>query len=143
LQKLLEKYPGKIYYVYRHLPLDSIHQEARDAGEASECAADQGKFWPYHDVIFDNTRRLKPEHLEEYAKKLKLNTRTFNKCFRGKKYAKRVQQDIEDAHSIGITGTPGFLIGPVGKDGKVEGDVITGAQPLANFSRIVDKYLGK
>ena len=132
---LMKKYPGKIYYVYRHLPLDSIHAEARDAAEASECAADQGKFWPYHDKIFENMKRLKPEHLREYARGEKLNMNQFEACFKEKKYAKRVQEDTEVANSLGISGTPGFIIGRKGKDGMIEGDRISGAVPMEKFRK--------
>ena len=138
---MLKRYPGKIHYVYRHLPLDSIHKQARDAAEASECAADQDKFWPYHDKIFDNPKRLEPKHLKEYAGEVGLNLRQFNQCFNGKKYAKRVQEDIDAAKSLDINGTPGFIIGRVSQDGFVEGERISGAVPLENFIVAVEKAL--
>ena len=138
---LMKKYPGKIYYVYRHLPLDSIHAEARNAAEASECAADQGKFWPYHDKIFDNMKRLSPENLREYAAGLRLNMNQFDSCFKGKKHAKLVQNDTAEAARLDITGTPGFIIGRKAADGMIEGEKINGAVPLENFIAAIEKYL--
>src|SRR5712691_9566756 len=64
---LLKKYDGKIRFVYRHFPLDSIHPFAQGAALASECANEQNKFWEYHDLLFQNQQQLGNEGLLAYA----------------------------------------------------------------------------
>ena len=75
LDTLMAKYSGKIYYVYRHLPLTQIHDQAWNAAEASECAAEQGRFWPFHDLIFDNASTLSDKMLAGLAKRAGLSGR--------------------------------------------------------------------
>ena len=66
---------------------------------------------------------------------------SFRKCVAERRYAGRVNEDIKDADSLNITGTPGFLIGRKGKNGMIEGEIISGAQPLNSFEIVVEQYL--
>ena len=144
LNALMKKYPGKIHLVYRHLPLDSIHKEARAAAVASECAADQDRFWPYHDLVFANNKALTDDNLKKFGKQVKVSDqKKFEACIKSNHYNQRVNGDIAAAHSMDITGTPGFLVGRRDRDGMIRGEVISGALPLAVFTKTVDKYLKK
>ena len=132
---------GKVKYVVRDFPL-SFHQNAQKAGEATECADDQGKFWEMHDTLFNkqgewsNASDLAAT-FGTYAGDLKLNVSTFADCLSSGKYADEVQKDMADGSAAGIDGTPGFWV--VGKDGK--GEQISGAQPYANFAAAIDRLL--
>jgi protein-disulfide isomerase len=96
--------------VYRDFPLNSIHPFAQKAAEATECADDQGKFWEYHDLVFDNQSALDVESLKDYAAELGLDTATFNECLDEGKQTAEVEKDSQDAQSYGAPGTPAFFV---------------------------------
>jgi len=126
-----EKYGDDVTIVYRHFPL-SFHDRAQRAAEASECANDQGKFWDYHDALFANQRELQDEHLSQYAADVGLDTTAFNECLSSGKHVAKVENDMKEGSSAGMTGTPGFFI---------NGRFIGGAQPLEVFTEIIDSEL--
>jgi protein-disulfide isomerase len=132
LDEVLERYPDDVRLVYRHMPLDRIHAHARPAAEASVCAQDQGKFWPFHDLLFANPKTLGPADLERYASEVGLDLDSFRACVAERKFREKVEADTEAARSIGVTGTPAFV---------VNGIVLTGARPLPEFVRVIDAEL--
>jgi len=136
---------GKIKFVYRDFPLDSIHPNARPAHIAAECADEQGKFWEYHDILFDKQvewQRLSSSDLQStltlYATDLELQSASFETCLKSQKIADEVNKDSLDAARYGATGTPAFFIGNE-KDGFVK---LTGAQPYQSFQAVIDAQLG-
>ena len=124
-------YGDKVSVVFKHFPL-SFHSEAHLAAQAAECARDQGKFWEYHDVLFANQGRLLPPDLVEHALQLELDAETFEACLRSQKYVGRVDADLAEGGSIGMSGTPGFY---------VNGIALSGALPFENFKEIIDEEL--
>ena len=147
LPQLEENYinTGKVKFVYRDLPLDSLHPNARPAHIAAECADEQGKFWEYHDILFENQgqwNRLASEDLEnslkQYAQDLSLDVPSFETCLSSDEIADEVNKDVLDARSYGATGTPTFFIGTE-KDGFIK---LVGAQPYSSFQREIDSQLG-
>lgn len=130
---------GKAKLYYRHLPL-AIHPFAQDAAEASECANDQGKFWEYHDTLFESfdewtivaTGDL-PQTLTNYAGNLGLNTEEFNACLTSNKHEQKVKDDMTAGQTAGATGTPTFFI---------NGKPLVGAYPYDTFKTIIDEELG-
>lgn len=131
-QQLLAAYPGKIRFVYRHLPLTSIHTEAFPSAEASMCANEQNTFWEYHDNIFENQDRLGKDLYMQIANDLKLDTAAFEDCLNAGKYRDLVQQDSDFALNLGVQSTPTFFI---------NGLALVGAQPLSAFTQLIDKEL--
>jgi len=131
-QQLLSAYPGKIRFVYRHLPLTSIHPEAFPSAEASMCANEQNAFAEYHDKLFENQDRLGRELYTQIASDLNLDTATFEDCLNTEKYKDLVQQDSDFALNLGVQSTPTFFI---------NGLAIVGAQPLEAFKQVIDKEL--
>jgi protein-disulfide isomerase len=133
LSELTEKYidTGKVKLVYRHFPL-SFHANAMPAAIASECAADQDKFWEMHDILFENPRNLTKTDLQGYAKTLGLNTSKFNTCFDNKEHEDEINAEMAEGSRLGITGTPGFLI---------NGQKVSGAQPFGIFEAIIEEAL--
>ncbi len=127
------RYGDSVRHVFKHLPLP-MHQQARLAAEASLCAADQGKFWPYHDWMFANPANLGREILVEQAKAQGLDEAKFTACVDGQVHTDHVAADMAEAQTFGITGTPGFVI---------NGRVLSGAQPLEAFSQIIDDELAR
>jgi protein-disulfide isomerase len=143
LPQLKERYidTGKVRYVFRDFPLDSIHPQAKAAAVAAHCAGKQGSYWQMHDALFTNQPRLGPPLYAELAGTLKLDARTFQACLEAKDSAKEVDDDQAYGESIGVQGTPHFFIGRL-KDGQIV-DVkrLSGAQPLPAFTQVIDELL--
>jgi len=147
LPQLEEDYinTGKVKFVYRDLPLDSIHPNARSTHIAAECADEQGKFWEYHDILFENQAQWKDlasedleNSLKQYAQGLTLDVPSFETCLSSDEIADEVNQDYLEARSYGTTGTPTFFIGTE-KDGFIK---LVGAQPYSSFQLVIDSQLG-
>lgn len=130
-QSLMDAYPGKIRFVYRNLPLTSIHPEAFPAAIASLCANEKNLFWEYHDKLFAGENLSRDIYLQ-YANDLGLNTEEFTACLDSGKYDDFIQQDMDFALNLGVQSTPTFFI---------NGLAIVGAQPLSSFQNLIDKEL--
>ena len=129
---LLKRYSGKLRLVHKDLPLDAIHPQARPAAEAARCAADQGKFWEYHDKLYAQAPKLAVGELKSAAKEIGLNVASFDQCLVGGKFKAAVQRDFSEAARLGLTGTPAFFI---------NGRELSGAQPIEAFTAIIDEEL--
>lgn len=123
---------GKVKFVYKDFPLDSIHPQATPAALAARCSGEQGKFWEYHDLIFQNQQLLGDSSYSQWAADLDLDIDKFNDCYDSKKYLKAVQQDFNEGNNAGVRGTPGFLI---------NGKLVSGAQPFSVFQQVIEAEL--
>jgi protein-disulfide isomerase len=132
---------GKVRYVFRDFPLDSIHPYARKAAEAAHCAGDQAKFWEMHDVMFTNQAELMQDNLKGFALDMKLDVEAFSACLDSGKYAKTVEADLAAGSAAGVTGTPKFFIGKAKPDGTIVATAMKGAQPAAAFSLLINRLL--
>ncbi len=124
---------GKVRFVYKHFPLDSIHPNARPAAQASECARDQGKFWEMHDKIFEKSPDIGSASLKQMAAELKMDTAKFNACLDSGEKNAVVEAQLQEGIQNGIGGTPGFLL--VDDKGNVL-QVVSGAQPYSVFQQL-------
>ena len=134
---------GKVKYVIRDLPLESLHPQAFKAAEATHCAGDQGKYWEMHDRLFSSQGALGRKDLSDHAQALGLDVGTFDQCVDGGKGAARIRKDIADSETAGARGTPIFFIGltePTGSSIKALA-VIRGARPYAVFKEAIDSLL--
>lgn len=122
---------GKIKFVYRDFPLN-IHRNAQKAAEAAECAGEQGKFWEMHDKLFEEGVDGGVQSFKQFAQDLGLNSDEFNECLDSEKMASEVRKDLEDGSSLGISGTPGFI---------VNRNLISGAQSFAVFEQVIEAEL--
>lgn len=130
--EILKKYGGKVRLVHKDLPLEELHPQARQAAEASRCAGDQGKFWEYHDKLYEHSPKASTEDLKTYAKEIGLNLDNFERCYTSGRYKAAVQKDVVEGAALGLTGTPAFFI---------NGRELVGAQPLEAFTAIIDEEL--
>ncbi len=133
LAQIQREYGSKVRIVFKHLPL-SIHAQAPAAHAAAEAAHRQGKFWEMHDKIFENQRDLAPETLERYAVALGLDIERYKRDLESGEVKKRIDDDMQQAEDLSVTGTPAFFI---------NGRFLSGAQPFANFKRVIDSALEK
>jgi protein-disulfide isomerase len=133
LDQLLANHPSDVALFYRHLPLQ-FHQGAEPAARAAVAAQAQGKFWKMHDLLFANQRERTEADLERMARKAGVNVKKWRKAFRSPETAARVQAEIDTCSADGVRGTPGFL---------VNGRLLSGARPLADFEQVVQEELAR
>ena len=107
---LLHKFAGRVRFAYRHFPLEGVHPHALQAALAAEAAAGQGKFWPMHDLLFENQSHLKPKHLRSYAGRLALDMARFDADMVDERHLQRIREQIESGERSGVRRTPGFFI---------------------------------
>ncbi|HLD02845.1 MAG TPA: DsbA family protein, partial [Candidatus Nanoarchaeia archaeon] len=129
---------GKARLVYRDFPL-SFHPNALPAAIAGECADEQGRFFEYHDMLFDNQAAWSPLSDTKitfvgYAKALGMDEKKFETCLADPKIRAEVQADENDGTSYGVSGTPSFFI---------NGRLLVGAQPYAAFQQAIEEELSK
>jgi protein-disulfide isomerase len=131
LLQLLAKYPTEVRLVYKHLPLDNLHPQARRVAEASWCAAEQKRFWQFHDVVY-----AEPDPnavtLAALAGKAGVDVPSFESCLSSGKAAPVVQAQADEGSRYGVNGTPGFFI---------NGRFLSGAVPFDTFTRLIDEEL--
>lgn len=127
LKELAEN--GEIKFVFKHVPL-SFHKDAQLAAEASEAAHAQGKFWEYHDLLYQNADKLAKSDLIKYAKQLDLDVEQFKNDLNTRKYKNSVEKDMTIANAYGIQATPSFII---------NGKLIKGAVSFQVFEEEINK----
>jgi protein-disulfide isomerase len=133
LTALLEKYPGQVRLVYKHLPLDGLHPQARRVSEASWCANKQDKFWNFHDAVYaDSSSDASDATLSRYAAAAGLDAATFTACLANPETKAAIQRDVAQGEALGLNSTPGFF---------VNGREVRGAQPIEAFVSIIDEEL--
>jgi len=130
---------GKVRWVARDLPLP-FHKNARKAAQAAHCAGEQGKYWEMRDALFDHATKLKEEDLPGYAQAIGLDGAAFESCLASDRYFAEIDQSVQDAGAVRITGTPTFVVGKAANDW-VEGDRVVGALDLKAFDRTILKAL--
>lgn len=140
LTPLIENYDGLIKYVYRDFPTVG-GDAAQLTGMAAECADDQGKFWDYHNALFNKQDDLRAattdadslrNYLVNIASDLDLDVEAFSTCYDGQTYLNDIIADSTDAQTVGARGTPAFLI---------NGQFVSGAQSYEYFANIIDGKL--
>jgi protein-disulfide isomerase len=134
LLQLLERYPGKVRLVYKDLPLDGLHPSARKVSEAARCASDQGKFWEFHDAAYSGAvgTDVSAEAMKTLAGKAGVDLDALTKCLDTGQHRAGIQRDIAEAERLGLSGTPAFF---------VNGRLLTGAQPVEGFAKIIDEEI--
>ncbi len=133
IKQVIEEYKGQVRLVFKNYPL-SFHKNAVIAAEAGECANEQGKFWEMHDKMFANRLSLEEKDLKKYAKDIGLNEAQFNQCLDSGKYKSAIDKDVVDGNKRGFSGVPAFFI---------NGRLLSGAQPIEEFRKIIDEELAK
>ncbi len=129
IKEVMKKYDKKVKYVFKNFPL-SFHPEAAPAAKAVWAAGKQGKFYEYHDKLFENQQKLGDELFVQLAKDLGLNLDKFNKDRASDDAQKSVDADMKAGQAVGIQGTPGFIL---------NGIKILGAYPVDHFDKVITR----
>lgn len=132
LEEILALFEGEVKFIWR----DNAHisSASRAAANAAQCAYDQGKFWEYHDLLFQNPIGFSDEGLKSYAVMLGLNTEKFNACVDLGTYMNKVVYNMNLAGDHGLSVTPAFL---------VNGEVIIGPPPSSYLSEMITRLLAE
>ena len=134
LKQIREKYGDKVRVVWKDFPLTQIHPQAFKAGEAGHCAAEQGKFWEYHDRLFANQQALQPNDLKKHAADVGLDRAKFDACLDSSKYADRVREGVAQGARLGVNSTPTMY---------VNGRLVSGAQPYEVIASVIDEEMSR
>ncbi len=120
---IVQRYEENFGIIFRHFPLTHIHPYAHKAAQASEAAAEQGKFWAYHDAVFSCQQNLgqlgqqdADDLLKNIAADIGLDMTAFEKAYDDEVYAEYVDQMIAEATAIGVNATPSGIVQPYGAD---------------------------
>lgn len=154
---------GQVNFVYRDFAF--LGKESLWAGEASQCANDQGKYWDYHDKLFnsqngENVGTFSKENLKKFAGELGLNAEQFNSCLDSDKHKDEVEKDTQDGQDAGLSGTPSVFIGkfPMTVNAALveeksknnefiidlgTGTLVIGAQPLSVYETVIKQEMAR
>ncbi len=130
LTELRARYGDQIRFVWRDYPVITLLSP--DAAEAGQCANEQGRFWQFHDAVYDHQGNIGPGDLETYAKEIGLNTSQFKECVTSHRYRDRVNAEEREAFTHGYNGAPFFL---------VNGELVVGPQSHSFFESLIDPIL--
>ena len=133
VEQILTEYKGQIRFVYRDYPLP-FHKQAMPASFAAHCAEDQGKFWDYHNNLFNAPGDLSEADLSKRATDLGLDAKAFSACMEAKKSEALINAAYNDGAAVGVTGTPAFFI---------NGRMLVGAQPVDAFRAVINDELSR
>ena len=132
LKQLLENYRNDVRLVFKHLPLEG-HRNSLPAARAAYCAAEQDRFWEFHDALFAS-RNLSPVLFEQIGLELGLGMEKFRACLNSEQSRNAIVKDVEAARQFRIESTPSFI---------VNGKLIKGAAGFADFQKIIERELGQ
>jgi protein-disulfide isomerase len=134
VKQLLEKYDGKIRFNFRHFPLTRIHQRSLKASESAVAAAQTGKFWEMHNILFHNRRNLGTVSLKLHSREAGISDRNFLDNLVNGIYGWQVQDDLKDGIDRGIKDVPVFYINE---------ELFTLKPTFENLSKAIDNALKK
>ncbi len=133
MDEVAKAYPKDVKIAFKHYPLP-FHKEAEPAAKAAWAAQQQGKFWEFHDALFNNQDKLGQDFYLATAKELKLDEAKFKADMASEAATKQVREDADIGSKNGIQGTPGFF---------VNGVAVKGAYPVSHFKTIIDRWLNQ
>jgi len=140
---LLDNYvkTGKVRFLFKDFPINDLADRASSmAAEASYCAADQGKYWEYHDELYsnwkgENTGWVTKASLQQFALNIGIDEPTFSECLDSGKHRGLVRENYNLAVAAGLNATPSFIVLSEGENPKL----ISGAHPYTTFQRVIDE----
>jgi protein-disulfide isomerase len=131
IREISVKYKDQVKIIFRDFPL--VSEDSLDLSMAGRCAGEQGLFWPMYDKLFLNQGISTQDEIQNIFTQIGGNSEKFEDCFQAKRYYQDIQDDLKDADSLGIKGTPAWFI---------NGNNINGDIPREMFLDLVEKILG-
>ncbi len=137
--QVLKEYGDKVRFAYKHFPLN-FHPWAEPGAVAAECAAEQNQdaYWKLYSFLFENQKEINAQNLKDKThaalEGTEVDVAKFDDCFDNKKTLDKVKADMQEGQSVGVNGTPAFVI---------NGRLISGAQPFENFKAVIDDELAR
>ncbi|WP_299805996.1 thioredoxin domain-containing protein [uncultured Shewanella sp.] len=131
---------GKVQYLTRDFPL-SFHPKAKGAAIAANCSLQQDAYWAMRDSLFNNMKQLDDALYQQAASNLSLDMAKFADCLVDESISSKVQQDVAYGSSLGIRGTPSFVIGRVEDGQLISPKLVVGAQSYQTFAVLLDELL--
>jgi len=131
-KQVLETYPGKVKLVFKNFPL-GMHKNARAAATAAFAAERQGKFWPLHDLLFENYNKLNPQKIRELAEQLGLDMKRFDQDRNDPALQQMINEDLQEGQKVGVRGTPTVFINGRGLQ----------QRNMAGFTQMIEEELAK
>ena len=134
VQEVQARMGNRLRFVFRNFPISTSHPRAEQAAEAAEAAAAQGRFWPMHDLIFENQKRLSDRDLGDYAEQVGLDLERFDAELAEHVHAARVHEDFMSGVRSGVNGTPTFFVNGARHDDSYDVETLLAALELAAAS---------
>jgi protein-disulfide isomerase len=131
VRRLMARHGDKVRFIYRDLPIASLHPNSATTSLAAECANEQGKFWQMHDKLYAATPPFTFVTLKSMAAEVGLDVTQFERCMVENRYGSEIAADIQTANALGLRGTPTFFI---------NGQRIEGAIPEEVLEKIIERY---
>lgn len=142
MEQVIEDYDGKVSWVYRQFPLESLHPQALPSALAAECVGALGgndAFWEFSDAMFENQTTLGDALYVQEATAAGVKEDDFRDCYDSKEYQSKVQADADDGATGGITGTPGTIV--LQKNDVSTAQLVSGALPYSSIAQVIDSML--
>ncbi len=118
--------PNAVFVQFRDFPIESLHPDSTIAAIAANCAQDSGKFWQYHDILFERQGTFTRENLIAYADEAGISRASFTQCLDSQKYLPEIQVDYKEGYDAGVRGTPTLFVNNVRLPGAVSRDILDG-----------------
>lgn len=134
LKEILNKYSDQINLIWKDYPLDNLESESFQAARAARCAQNQNKFWPYHNLLFENQDQRKESDFINFARTLNLDEHKFNNCLKSKDINQKIENNILEANALEIYGIPFIYV----NDQEIVGEINE-----EELSRMIEAELGK
>ena len=134
LDAVVKAFPDDVQVVWKNLPNESLHEFATPAAMAAHCADEQGRFWDYHDELFNRQSYLSESQFVQIAEQLELNVNEFTSCYDARDTLPIIKKDFQEALGLGLTSTPTLYIGS---------EMLIGAVTLNEIMDIVTTQLAQ
>lgn len=129
VRAIAQQYSQDVRVVFRNFPIEEIHPGSTIAAQAGGCAAEQGKFWEYHDAVFASKEPLGVDMLNGITESIGIDQAQFSRCLDSGYYVSDTASDGADGAALGVTGTPTFFF---------NGQKVEGSIPFTIFTQIID-----
>jgi protein-disulfide isomerase len=134
MKRVIAGFGDRVRFVWKDFPLSSIHEHAEAAAVAARCAGEQGAFWQYHDLLFDNQESLSSDQLRQYARDVALDSTQFDRCVADPAATLGIRADVEEGTLRGVEGTPTVFI---------NGETLSGALEYEAYETVIVRELAR